>query len=201
MNSSSNHFQAKSLPALIALLLGGAVVSQGCGGDDNPIPTPEATGATAGSSGSGGKGGKGGSGGSSGESEAGNGSGNEGGGGNETSTGGTGATGGTRNTGGTGNTGNRGGTGNGEGGAAASGGEGNEGNEGGGGNEPGVDCSVRGTNGCYRCAPEATDPAPAFPHSANEQFLNHCDDSKGSRFVNAERIPGFTGTDSLPALP
>jgi hypothetical protein len=60
---------------------------------------------------------------------------------------------------------------------------------------------VRGENGCYRCDPEALDPAPAFPHSANEQFLNHCDDSKGARFVNQERIPGFTGTDNLPALP
>lgn len=197
MNSSSN-LKTESFPALIALLLGGAALAQGCGGDENPTPTPQISGGSSGSGargGSGGSGGKSSSGGSSGESEAGNGAGNEGGHGNE----GSGATGGTGNdgSGGSGNTGNRGGTGN----TGNQGGEGADGNEGGGGNEPGVDCDVRGPNGCYRCAPEALDPTPAFPHSANEQFLNRCDDSKGARFVNEERIPAFTGTDNLPALP
>jgi hypothetical protein len=197
MNSSFK-LQATSFPALVALLFAGAAFAQGCGGDDNPIPTPNVSGGTGGASGSGGKGGKSSSGGGAGESEAGTGAGNEGGSGNDGS-GGNDARGGSGNdgSGGSGNTGNRGGSGN----TGNQGGEGAEGNEGGGGNEPGIDCEVRGANGCYRCEPEALDPAPAFPHSPNEQFLNHCDDSKGARFVNEERIPGFTGTDNLPALP
>lgn len=196
MNSySSSNLRNKSFPALIALLLGGAALAPACGGDDNPIPSPTVSGGTGGTTGgSGGKSNN--SGGSSGESDAGEGP-SEGGTGNEGTgaTGGTGANGGNGGTGnnGKGGSGNRGGTGNNQGG------EGAEGNQGGEGNQPGVDCEVRGPNNCYRCTPQALDPAPEFPHSVNEQFLNQCDDSKGARFVNEERIPGFTGT--LPTLP
>jgi hypothetical protein len=189
-------FRTRDFAAFLTLAAAGALLAPGCGGDDNPEPsTPVITGGTGGSSG--GRGGKG------------NGSSAEGGGANEAGTGeggentGTGGKGGSSNSGGRsgkGGSGNEGGEDTGSGATGGTGNTGNTGNEGGeGGGGEDIDCDVRGENNCYRCAPQAISPAPEFPHSENEQFLNHCDDSQGSAFPNAERIPGFTGT--LPELP
>lgn len=182
----------REIGLLFVLASLGMLVVPGCGDDDNPEPsTPVITGGAAGTSGSGGRGGRAGS---SGNSN------NEGGNGNEAGSvdgeGGedTGSSGGRagRGSGGSSGRSNSGGSG-----ATTAGTSNNEGGDGGGGED--IDCSVRGPDNCYRCDPVAIDPAPAFPHSENEQFLNHCDDSQGSKFDNFERIPGFTGT--LPALP
>jgi len=206
--------QNRQYGLLVTLLLGGAAVAQACGGDANPTPSPPiiGSGGSSASGGSGGSnGGKGGSGGS-GNNTAEGGAANEGGGNVETggtggsggSTGGSGGNGGS--TGGTGgSTGGNGGSTGGNGGSTGGNGGSTGGNGGSTGGSAGtggssVDCDERGERDCYQCTPEAADPEPAFPHTANEQFLNRCSDADCSFFDNVARIPGFTDTDHLPSL-
>jgi hypothetical protein len=191
----------RNFPALAALLAVGAAAAQGCGGDENPVPSPVVVGGSGGAGGNGGKGGKGGKGGTS--ATGGTGVGGEGGEGNEGSgaaagagdTGGTsgGGKGGTTATGGKTGSGGKGGSG------SAGKGSGNAGKSGSGGTTTEIDCGER-PDDCYRCEPAAIDPAPAFPHSPNEQFLNRCSDARAWPFDNATRIPNFPGTDNLPDL-
>jgi hypothetical protein len=170
-------FRNRNFAAFFALAATGALLAPACGGDDNPAPSTPVI--------SGGSGGSGGT--SGGGSSAEGGGDNEGGGANE---GGDTGSGGSRA--GTGGRAGNGGTGGGTSGSSN--------NEGGDGGQDEIDCSVRGPDDCYRCDPVALDPAPEFPRSENEQFLNHCDDSQGSRFDNYDRIPGFNGTlpETLP---
>jgi len=192
MNTLHRH-PLSNYAGVAGFLFSAVVITQGCGGDENPAPvTPTITGgnSSGGTGGSGAKGGKSGRGGTGGDTTIG-GNENIGGsdavGGSSTTTGGTGTGKGGSSTGKGGSSTGKGGSSTGKGGSGnvPNGGSGDEGGAG-----PLPSCDREGDPLCYPCT----------PHDVNsEEFLNQCSKAQCSHFDNATRIPGLTSP--LPDIP